>query len=65
MQTVNDLCYIEEYMRERKKKLKIALYKYQKEIHIAAARVAPGDLGLKSHAKDYKQKLTYLLGHPT
>ena len=27
------------------------------------ARAAPGDLGLKSHPKDYQQKLTYHYGH--
>ena len=26
------------------------------EIHTVAARAAPGDLGLKSHPKDYQQK---------
>ena len=30
-----------------------------------AARAAPGDLGLKSHPKDYQQKLTYHNGHPS
>ena len=46
---------------------KIALYLSQMEIHIVAARAvpdidirsAPGDLGLKSHAKDYQQILAY------
>ena len=28
-----------------------------KEIHTVAARAAPGDLDLKSHPKDYQQKL--------
>ena len=41
------------------KKLKIALYQSQREIHTVATRVAPGDLGLKSHPKDYQQKFTY------
>ena len=35
------------------------------EIHTVAARAAPGDLGLKSHPKDYQQKLTYHSGHPS
>ena len=35
------------------------------EIHTVAARAAPGDLGLKSHPKDYQQKLTYHYGHPS
>ena len=35
------------------------------EIHTVAARAAPGDLGLKSHQKDYQQKLTYQYGHPS
>ena len=39
--------------------------KMQREIHTAAARAAPGDLCLKSHPKDYQQKLTYHNGHPT
>ena len=43
----------------KEKKLKIALYKSQREIHTVAARAAPGDLGLKSHPKDYQQKLIY------
>ena len=30
-----------------------------------AARAAPGHLGLKSHPKDYQQKLTYPNGHPS
>ena len=30
-----------------------------------AARAAPGDLGFKSHPKDYQQKLTYHHGHPS
>ena len=34
-------------------KMKIALHQSQREIHAVAARVAPGDLGLKSHPKDY------------
>ena len=45
------------------KKMKIALYKSQREIHTVDARAAPGDLGLKSHPKDYQQKLTYQYGH--
>ena len=36
-----------------KKKLKIALYYTQREIHTVAGRAAPGDLGLMSHPKDY------------
>ena len=35
------------------------------EIHTVAARAVPGDLGLKSHPKDYQQKLTYHNGHPS
>ena len=34
------------------------------EINTVAARPAPGDLGLKSHPKEYQQKLTYQYGHP-
>ena len=34
----------------------------QREIHTVASRAAPGDLGLKSHPKDYQQKLTYWYG---
>ena len=45
------------------KKMKIALYQSQREIHTVDARAAPGDLGLKSHPKDYQQKLTYHYGH--
>ena len=41
--------------------MKIAL----REIHTVTARVTPGDLGLKSHPKDYQQKLTYHYGHPS
>ena len=37
--------------------MKIALYQSQKEIHTVAARAEPGDLGLKSHPKDYQQKM--------
>ena len=33
------------------------------KIHTVAARAAPGILGLKSHLKDYKQKLTYKYGN--
>ena len=36
-----------------------------REIHTVAARAAPGDLGLKSHPKDYQQNLTYNYGHPS
>ena len=39
--------------------------KSQREIHTVAARAAPEDLGLKSHPKDYQQKLTYYYGHPS
>ena len=46
-------------------KLKIALYQSQREIHTVAARAAPGGLGLKSHPKDYQQKLTNQYGHPS
>ena len=52
------------YTKERNRKLKIALYLSQREIHTIASRAAPGDLGLKSHPKDY-QKLTYHYGHPS
>ena len=38
--------------------------KERKKNHTVAARAAPGDLGLKSHQKDYPQKLTYQYGHP-
>ena len=38
------------------KKMKIALYQSQREIHTVATRTAPGDLGLKFHPKDYQQK---------
>ena len=37
----------------------------QKKILSVAVRAAPGDLGLKSHRKDYQQKLTYYYGHPS
>ena len=43
----------------KKKKYKIALYQSQRENHTVAARAAPEDLSLKSHPKDYQQKLTY------
>ena len=46
-----------------KMKMKIALYQSQREIHTVAAKAAPGDLGLKSHVKDYQQKLTYNNSH--
>ena len=39
--------------------LKIALYQSQREIHTVATGAVPGYLGLKSHPKDYQQKLTY------
>ena len=39
-------------------KLKIALYQFQREIHTVATGAAPGELGLKSHSKDY-------YGHPS
>ena len=45
--------------------MKIALHQSQKEIHTVAARATPGDLSLKSHPKDYQQKLTYHYGHPS
>ena len=45
-------------------KMKIALYS-EREIHTVAARAALGDLGLKSHLKDYQQKLTYHYDHPS
>ena len=45
--------------------MKIALYQSQREIHTVATRAAPGDLGLKSHPKDYQQKLTHHYGHPS
>ena len=45
--------------------MKIALYQSQREIHTVAARAAPGDLGSKSHPKDYQQKLTKHYGHPS
>ena len=41
-----------------KNELKIAIYKSQREIHTVTARADPGDPGLKSHSKDYQQKLT-------
>ena len=44
---------------------KITLYQSQREIHTVAARAAPEDLDLKSHPKDYQQKLTYHFGHPS
>ena len=44
--------------------MKIALYLFQSEILTVAARAEPWDLGLKSHLKDYQQKLTYHYGHP-
>ena len=45
--------------------MNIALYQSQREIHTVAARAAPMDLGLKSHPKDYQQKLTHQYGHPS
>ena len=36
--------------------MKIALYKSQRESHTIAARAAPGDLGLKSHPKDWTMR---------
>ena len=33
-------------------------------MHTVAARAAPGNLGLKSHPKDYQQKLTKYYVHP-
>ena len=50
---------------KKKKKTKIAIYQSKREIHTVAAREAPGDLGLKSHPKDYQQRLTYHYGHPS
>ena len=50
---------------QHEKKLKIALYQSQREIHTVAARAAPGGLGLKSHPKDYQPKTTYHYGHPS
>ena len=34
------------------KKMKIALYYFQREVHTIATRTTPGDLGLKSHPKN-------------
>ena len=42
---------------EKNEKMKIALYQSQREIHTVAERAAPRNLGLKSHPKDYQQKL--------
>ena len=39
--------------------MKIELNKSQRDIHTVASREAPRGLGLKSHPKDYHQKLTY------
>ena len=50
---------------KRKKELKIAHYYPIREIHTVAARAAPEDLGLKSHLKDFQQKLTNYYGHPS
>ena len=35
------------------------------EFHTFAASEAPGDLDLKSLSKEYQQKLTYYIGHPS
>ena len=36
-----------------------------RETFTVAVRAVPGDLGLKSHPKDYQQKVTYHYGHPS
>ena len=46
-------------------KMKIAQYESQREFHTVATRAAPGDIILKSHPKDYQQKLTHQYGHPS
>ena len=55
---VSSLSFIIGYWM-MKIQMKIALYQSQREIDTVAARAAPGDLGLKSHPKNYQQKLKY------
>ena len=52
-------------LKNEKKKMKITLYQPQRKIYTVTARAEPKDLGLKSHPKDYQQKLTYNYGQPS
>ena len=55
----NGLLYYNLLEIEKIKNLKIAQYWSQREIHTVASREAPMGHGLKSHPKDYHEKLTY------